>query len=107
VPAHVEIGREAAGDAPSFFVRDDGVGFDMRYAQRLFTVFERLHGEEALAGTGVGLAIVEHIVWKHGGRVWAESKPGAGAVFRFTLGERPASRLGGLGAGPSERSDPG
>ena len=105
-PARIEIGRETTAGVQTFFVRDNGVGFDMRYAERLFSLFERLHTEETLGGTGVGLAIVEHIVWKHGGRVWADSRPGEGAVFRFTMGERPPSRLGGLGSGPSARRDP-
>ena len=83
--AHVEVGCYMQGGEQVYYVRDNGVGFDMQYADRLFGVFQRLHREEDFEGTGVGLAIVHRIVTRHVGRVWADAAVNAGATFFFTL----------------------
>ncbi|PKO56551.1 MAG: hypothetical protein CVU28_02525, partial [Betaproteobacteria bacterium HGW-Betaproteobacteria-21] len=84
--AHIEFGVRQKGSSTAYFVSDDGAGFDMAFAANLFRPFSRLHSSTEFDGTGIGLATVQRIIQRHGGKIWAEAEPGRGARFFFTFG---------------------
>ena len=103
-PAHIRVAGTVEGEQMVYTVQDDGAGFDMAYANKLFGVFQRLHRQDEFEGTGVGLALSQRILHRHQGRIWGEGKPDGGAIFHFTLPLHPALAATALPARSADRS---
>jgi len=90
-PPRIHVGAQTTETVCVFTVKDNGIGLDVQYAERIFMMFQRLHNKAEYPGTGIGLAIVKKIVERHGGRIWVESEPGKGAQFGFTIAREHAT----------------
>jgi two-component system, chemotaxis family, sensor kinase Cph1 len=89
----IHVGAETRDQVWVFTVRDNGIGFDQQYSDRIFMMFQRLHNKAEYPGTGIGLAICKKIVDRHGGRIWVDSQPGEGSTFGFTLPRHPGGNV--------------
>ncbi|MGQ9780625.1 MAG: sensor histidine kinase, partial [Bacillota bacterium] len=96
-PLRIQIEATREERAWRFTVRDNGIGFDPKYAERIFLIFQRLHDQTEFPGAGIGLAICKRIVERHGGRIWAESAPGRGSAFHFTIPDQGGQMIHGQG----------